>query len=111
MEQTADLALLVKKAQKDSDAFAQLYAQTVSFSYTIARSYLNNPQDIEDVLQTSYMYAVKSLSDLREPENFLSWMRTIVVHECQKCLKNNRKFSDLLRRSQEAAVEEEELSD
>ncbi len=61
MEKTTDLTLLVKKAQKDSDAFAQLYAQTVSFSYTIALRYLSNPQDIEDVLQTSYLCVAKSL--------------------------------------------------
>lgn len=111
MEKTHELTALVKKAQKDSEVFAQLYAQTVSFSYAVARRYLSNQQDIEDVLQTSYLYVLKSLPELREPDSFLSWMRTIVVHECQKCLKSNRKISDLLRRSKEAVAEVEEASD
>ncbi|MBQ9551579.1 MAG: sigma-70 family RNA polymerase sigma factor [Clostridia bacterium] len=111
MEKTTDLTLLVKRAQKDPDAFAQLYAQTISFSCAVARRYLSNPQDVEDVLQMSYMYVSKSFSDLREPENFLNWMRMIVIHECQKCLKTSKKFSDLTRRQKEAAVDKDEIAE
>lgn len=110
MEKVSDLSRLVKKAQNDPNAFAQLYAQTFSFSYTVARRYLNNPQDIEDVLQTSYMYAARSLSTLRNPEVFKSWMQTIIQHECQKCLRTNKKFSDLMLRSRDTVELEDEQS-
>lgn len=110
MEKVSDLSRLVKKAQKNPQAFAQLYAQTFSFSYSVAKRYLNNPQDIEDVLQTSYMYAAKSLSSLRDPEHFCSWMQTIIMHECQKCLRNNKKISDLILRSKETVALEDEQS-
>lgn len=108
MEKVLDLSQLVKKAQKDPQAFAQLYTQTFSFSYAVAKRYLNNPQDIEDVLQTSYLYASKSLSSLRNPEYFQSWMQTILVHECQKCLRTKRKISDLLQRSEEIVLSRDE---
>lgn len=108
MEKTAELSQLVKKAQHDPDAFAQLYAQTVSFSYAVARRYLSNEQDIEDVLQTSYLQVARSLSALRDPDNFIGWLRTIVVHECQKCLRTNKKLVDLLARSREAAADVDE---
>ena len=111
MEKVSDLSQLVKKAQNDPNAFAQLYAQTFSFSYTVARRYLNNPQDIEDVLQTSYMYAANALSSLRDPDNFKSWMQTIVLHECQKCLHSNKKITDLMLRSRETADLEDEQSE
>lgn len=111
MEKVSVLSQLVKKAQKDPNAFAELYAQTFSFSYTVARRYLNNPQDIEDVLQTSYMYAANALSSLRDPENYKSWMQTIILHECQKCLRTNKKINDLALRSRETIEFENEQAE
>lgn len=65
-------------------AFEKLYEETIKFSYGIACVLLKNEEDIEDVLQNSYMYVAKSIGDLKNPESFESWLGTIVRHECQK---------------------------
>lgn len=76
-------------------AFEKMYEETIRFSYGIACVLLKNEEDIEDVLQNSYMYVAKSIGDLKNPESFESWLGTIVRHECQKHIAKHKKIGDI----------------
>ena len=76
-------------------AFEKLYKETVKFSYGVACVLLKNEEDIEDVLQNSYMYVAKSIKDLKNPESFENWLGVIVRHECGKYLSKQKKKRDI----------------
>lgn len=93
MRETVDCTDLVGRA-KDGDeaAFRELYSATVRSAYLTASLMLKNPDDIEDVLQNAYMKAAKNLTELRKPESFESWFRSIVENECKNYIKKEKRF-------------------
>lgn len=91
-----NLPELISDVQNDVEgAFEKLYKVTVKFSYGIASLLLTNKEDIEDVLQNSYMYVAKSIKSLKNPNSFESWLSTIVKHECQKYIAKHKRATDI----------------
>lgn len=91
-----NLINLVTDAQNDVDgAFDKLYHESFRHAYCTASLLLKNEQDIEDVLQNSYMYAAKYIKDLKNPESFNNWLGVIVKHECQKYIVKQKRVSDI----------------
>ena len=76
-------------------AFEKLYHESFRHAYCTASLLLKNEQDIEDVLQNSYMYVAKYIKDLKNPESFNNWLSVIVKHECQKYLSKQKRVSDI----------------
>ena len=76
-------------------AFEKLYHESFRHAYCTASLLLKNEQDIEDVLQNSYMYVAKYIKDLKNPENFNNWLSVIVKHECQKFISKKKRASDI----------------
>lgn len=91
-----NLITLVENAQNGVEgAFDSLYNESFKHAYRIASLLLKNEQDIEDVLQNSYMYVARYIGDLKNPESFNSWLGVIVKHECQKYISKQKKMSDI----------------
>ena len=90
------LISLVIDTQNDVEgAFKKLYHESFRHAYCTASLLLKNEQDIEDVLQSSYMYVAKYIKDLKNPESFNSWLGVIVKHECQKYISKQKHISDI----------------
>ncbi len=104
---------LVVDVQNDVDgAFDKLYNDSFKTAYTTASLLLKNQQDIEDVLQNSYMYVAKYIKDLKNPESFDKWLGVIVKHECQKYISKKKRISDIytaVKKTEDFAVSDEEL--
>lgn len=91
-----NLISIVNDARNGVDgAFEKLYKETIRFSYGVASVLLKNEEDIEDVLQSSYMYVAKSIKDLKNPESFDNWLSVIVRHECGKHIAKQNKSIDI----------------
>lgn len=91
-----NLINLVTDAQNDVEgAFDKLYHESFRHAYCTASLLLKNEQDIEDVLQNSYMYVAKYIKDLKNPESFNNWLGVIVKHECQKHISKQKRISDV----------------
>lgn len=70
-----NLTSLVIDAQNNVEgAFEKLYHKSFRHAYCTASLFLKNKQDIEDVLQNSYMYVAKYIKDLKNPESFNNWL-------------------------------------
>ena len=94
MKQTVDIKKLVSDAAGgNEDAFQQLYSETYKSAYHTASLLLNNPDDIEDVLQNVYIKAYKKLSELKNPESFESWLKSIVENESKNYIKKERRIN------------------
>lgn len=93
MKETVDFSALVKSAKNgDESAFRELYDATIQNSYHAAKRLLKNHEDIEDVLQNAYMRAAKNLSELKNPESFGGWIKTIVENESKNYIKKEKRI-------------------
>ncbi|OMF42904.1 RNA polymerase sigma factor [Paenibacillus peoriae] len=83
-----DIENEVKKAQMgDRHAFVELVRIVENDLYGMACSILRNEEDSADALQETILKAYKSISNLREPEYFKTWMFRIIINESKKIAK------------------------
>lgn len=61
----------------DDEAFSALFMQTYRYVYSIAKSRLNNDEDIYDAIQDTYIKAYANIGKLKSPEAFISWVAKI----------------------------------
>ena len=95
-KENQNLISLVIDTQNDVEgAFEKLYQESFKHAYCTASRLIKNEQDIEDVLQNSYMYVAKYIKDLKNPESFNNWLSVIVKHECQKFISKKKRASDI----------------
>lgn len=109
-----NLTSLVAEVQNGVEgAFEKLYHESFGLAYIQASMILKNPQDIEDVLQNSYMKVAENIGDLKKPESFTLWLGTIVKHECLRYTEKNAKISDAFirfRKVRESELESDEYA-
>lgn len=81
--------------QGDEAAFEFLYNQTYSYLRITITKYLKKEDEIEDVLQNTYLKIYSELPNLKEPKTFWKWASTIATNAAlteirrQKALKNS----------------------
>lgn len=72
-----ELQACVRAAQAgDRDAFDRLVAAYQGVVYKAARSILQNPDEVDDLVQEVLLKIWQTLPQLREPERFAGWLRT-----------------------------------
>lgn len=74
-------------------AMQQLYGESVGRLTAVCRRYVQNEEDVKDILQDSYIKIFKALRDfVPQNENSLnSWMARIVANEALNHLRKKRK--------------------
>lgn len=81
--------------QGDEAAFEFLYNQTYSYLRITITKYLKKEDEIENVLQNTYLKIYLELPNLKEPKTFRKWASTIATNAAlteirrQKALKNS----------------------
>lgn len=94
MKETVDLSLLIERAISGDDAASsELYQLTHKTAYHTASLLLRNPDDIQDVLQNSYLKAFQKLPELKNPESLEGWIKSIVENECKNYIKKEKRLS------------------
>lgn len=88
MEQVNDV-LLAQKGNKD--AFVRLITATEKSLYRVAKAILKSDNECADAIQEAILKAFKSIGGVREPQYFKTWLTKIVINECNRILRNNRK--------------------
>ncbi|XEC94482.1 RNA polymerase sigma factor [Paenibacillus tarimensis] len=83
----------VQAAQKGSiEAFTSLIRANEPFMYGIARSILKSDPDAGDAIQETIIKAYNSISKLREPNYFRTWLTRILINECRQIVRRNSKL-------------------
>lgn len=86
---------LITEAKKgNKEAFTKLILEIEDDLYKIARTRLNNQEDIFDAIQETMISAYKSIYQLKKPESFKKWIIKILINKCNDQYKN-RNFDDL----------------
>lgn len=89
--------LVLRFKQRDTDAFAELYALTYNKVYNYARHYLKDEYLAQDAMQEVYISAFRNIDKLSEPTLFIAWLNRISFHVCYDIRQKqygHRDFSD-----------------
>jgi len=82
------LEALVARAQEgDVAAFEQIVALEASNLFRVA-SAIVGPGDANDMTQEAFVQAWRSLRKLRRPDQFLPWVRKILLNKCLNHLRD-----------------------
>lgn len=74
---------LIKKAQNgDKDAFTSIILDMNDELYKIARTRLNDENDIFDAIQETMISSYKSIKKLKDTKCFKSWLIKILINKC-----------------------------
>lgn len=83
---------LARAAQAGSrEAFAALIRNNESLLYAIARGILSSRTDVMDAIQETILLAYREVVKLREPAYFRTWLVRILINECRRVARHNRK--------------------
>ncbi|MCM1144149.1 MAG: RNA polymerase sigma factor [Blautia sp.] len=83
---------LVEKAMNgDQDAFLELMECYRDTMLRIAYGYLSQEADIADVMQDTILDAYEHLSSLKEPRYFKTWLIRILLNNCNRIYRRNKK--------------------
>src|ERR671937_1722884 len=92
--------LLAQRARADR-AFEKLYQRHVGDVYRYALVVMRNPDDAEDVTQTTFMNAYRAFRRGERPRTPQNWLITIAHNVCRQ------RFRQSMRRPNELPLEEE----
>ena len=74
----------------NKDAFAQLYTETLDYTYRIVRLFIASEQDAEDMVQNVYLKVLEKADTLKNPNCFYTWLRRVTENECKNHLKKHK---------------------
>lgn len=73
-----ELDALVQKYQKgDRDAFDDIYYETQTSIYLSIKTYIKEPQVIEDLMQDTYVRVIQNIDKYKKGTNFKAWVSCI----------------------------------
>lgn len=82
---------LVKSVQSgDEKAFETLVAKYRIRIYTTISTFIDSPQDREDIAQETFINAYRNLHQLSKPERLGSWLDRIAQNQCRDWMRKNR---------------------
>ena len=85
-----DIITLCK--QNNRKAQLQLYKQYCQGMFSIAKRYLKNSTDAEDVVQEAFIKAFQRLEQFQGEVTFGAWLKRIVINKCLDVLKQKKHF-------------------
>lgn len=71
----------------NQEAFNQIYDRTHKNVEFLAYNYVNNKNDVEDIVQDVYFQVFKSLHTLNDGKMLYAWINTITYRCCMKSIK------------------------
>ncbi|GHU61738.1 hypothetical protein AGMMS49983_01980 [Clostridia bacterium] len=82
MEKTELYGFVEKAIAGDSDAFVKLYLKNVKIILFHTRKLVDNPADAEDVAQEIVLQMLQSITKLKSPYAFTTWLYRLITNIC-----------------------------
>ncbi|MBC9796589.1 RNA polymerase sigma factor [Sinomicrobium weinanense] len=82
--------LVEKCKNNDRRAQLKLYRQYCDAMFCVARRYLHNREDAEDVVQEAFIKAFRKLHQYRQEIAFGAWLKRIVINNCLDRIKREK---------------------
>lgn len=93
----------------DRDAFVQLVEETSGKIYNLALRMLEREQDAEDVLQETYIKAMKNIMGFEGRSSVITWLYRIATNEALMILRKQKSAGSLVDIDQDDEGEGESL--
>lgn len=109
-----DQALISHCKQGSRKAYAEVYNTCIPYVYSIVKRYINNHEDIKDVIQETFANVFTKIDSFDSTKGaWNTWIRKISVNQCLLHLRKNKKLSLLnpIDDSPEQYINESELLD
>ena len=91
-----ELDLFVRKyLNGDNDAFDDIYYETQTSVYLSIKTYIREPQVIEDLMQDTYVRAINNISKYKIGTNFKAWISCIARNIAINYYNRERKMEIL----------------
>lgn len=88
-----NVAKYVKKAKRgDKHAIVQLIMNEKDIFYWLAYTYMNNEHDAMDALENMIVIVYEKIDELKNPDAFYTWSKSILVNECRALLKKQNRI-------------------
>lgn len=96
----SDENLIVLSQSGDNEAFAQLVRKYSPDAYRTAFMVLRDREEVEDVVQESFLTCYRKIKSFRMESSFKTWLYRIVVNRCYDRLRKlNREYDALNKMS------------
>lgn len=79
--------------QGNTEAFSELIHENKLSMYKVAKAMLGRECDVEDAIQNTIINSYKNIKNLKKEKFFKTWLIRILINECNKIIKNNKKFN------------------
>jgi RNA polymerase sigma-70 factor (ECF subfamily) len=97
-----------KACQGKADALSWLYNQYAPEMYHTCMRMMGSRERAEDVLQESFITAFEKLKQLKDPLQFRSWLKKIMINNCLMSRQRERRHLELTECHYETPEEEDE---
>jgi RNA polymerase sigma factor, sigma-70 family len=88
---------LIKKIQAgDEMAFKKLVQNIENDLYRLAKTRLNDNDDIKDAIQNTMLITYKNARKIKNYDAFKTWMFRVLINECNKIYNKNKKSNVIL---------------
>jgi RNA polymerase sigma-70 factor (ECF subfamily) len=88
--QPTDADLISRARQGDGAAFEELVNRHADGLYRLARALLTNPEDAQDVVQETYLGAVKGLARFQGRSSVKTWLTGILIRQARDLRRRKR---------------------
>ena len=105
-----DAELIQRVLDGDDAAFTELVKKYQKSVHALAWKKVQDFHIAEDITQETFLRAYKSLSNLKEPQSFASWLYVIAANNCKTWLSKKRLQTQLLESANSAELERESYS-
>ena len=100
-----DAALVIAARAGEDWAREALFRRHANMVVGIAFRLLGRDEDVDDLVQDSFVEALRSLDHLQAPQAFASWLASIVVRTSSKLIRRRRLLTRLGLRRGDAGVD------
>jgi len=100
-----DAALVIAARAGEDWAREALFRRHANMVAGIAFRLLGRDEDVDDLVQDSFVEALRSLDHLQAPQAFASWLASIVVRTSSKLIRRRRLLTRLGLRRGDAGVD------
>ncbi|MGL4847814.1 MAG: sigma-70 family RNA polymerase sigma factor [Clostridium sp.] len=84
----------------DREAFVYLINENRLNLYRVSKGFLKEEMDIEDAISETIVKAYKGIKTLKNPEYFKTWIIRILINECKRIIKKNKKIIRIQEREE-----------
>lgn len=96
MEKEKLVNLVIATQNGDNDSINTLFNEFYNDVYYLALRETKNQFTAYDITQDTFIEIINTISNLKEPAAFVSWMKTIAYHQCTRYYKKKEVKHELI---------------